>query len=124
MADRKFNQIGKCKIRHHIQFCQDTGTTIKHFPSREKWNVTPLLLGGSNFSFFTDLYCALTFASLLKSGVVTNNKDEIEPKEKTVAKAETKSITGIEAKNKKLDNGNQTTMHNALKQTCLFRSVI
>ena len=23
-----------------------------------KWNVTPLLLGGSNFYFFTDLYCA------------------------------------------------------------------
>ena len=33
-----------------------------HFATKgslvNKWNVTPLLLGGSNFYFFTDLYCA------------------------------------------------------------------
>ena len=43
------------------------------FQLNSKWNVTPLLLGGSNFYFFTDLYCAriglnARFALLTKEG--------------------------------------------------------
>ena len=46
-------RINKCKDRHAIKKRKSKERKIEMY----NWNVTPLLLGGSNFYLFTDLNC-------------------------------------------------------------------